>query len=997
MKRKKMLWLLLVLMTLSAGSLVYAGPLRAYYTKIASGQAFERYSRTGPYADIVVELEKGKFVFWRGSSYLPYWETSQGKWFVSELFKRKGDGPGTRPDKVNTFSRVIIAESTPEHVLICWRYLPQLKGKNPHVGVDATHFVEECFDVKSNGTVTRTVKQGTPRIDAWQDALNKVEQIFTLTRTGLKYSRTRTPVASSPPARARGNAIQSGTVVAPKRAWRFDEAEADVTSEKVTGTPCVIMGHKSLWKPGISGTALQFDGYTSCVTLPANKAPKLATALTLEAWVAIGAYPWNWTPIVQQCDEVPEEMQAMRGDRALLIGEEGEEEDEEADEDDEAGDLRPMEFDDLPEPVRKMARREYPHAPLWGVEVEGHGAQTYYHVMFEVEGSEAGLKMTTKGHILDRWHFEEGEDDEEDEEEFTFVLKKEDDVGYFLGIDGLGHPGLKIRIGDTWEELVSERVLERRQWYHMAGTYAKETGVMSLYIDGKLAAQKTVAQANIVLSHKMIKIGKGKPRRPIRPVRANTFMDAYSFDGLIDEVRIYDVALDDGQVRQSYNRFKPAYSILENPAMDARVLPAGKNTGEFGAYYAHLKFYETWDNMWRFGDYPDVVVEFDQSPARFVFWRGVGYIPMLVNEKGHWYSNEFNETWNKSGGQGCQEPMSDKESYTNHARIIENTPARVVVHWRYPLIDVHHVIANYNDETGWGDWSDWYYTIYPDGVAVKKMHLWTDGERNHEWQEGMAILGPDQHPEQVLETEPALLLADLAGRVDSYNWINGPPDDVDYENKKIHVVNYRADYDPFTIADFEGGNVYGGEVTDYAVFPSWNHWPVGQMPSDGRYASFPDRTSHCSLTHVWWPAYREASGDRPFYQKLMLEGMSKQSPAKLVPLAKSWFNPAAIQNLAGAADAKYDRAQRAYVFAASNAKISFRLAASSKSPVVNPCFVIKAWNNRKDARVTINGKKQRSGPGLRQGTTLDTDGSLMKIIWLQITEDEPIEVEIRKG
>ena len=35
------------------------------------------------------------------------------------------------------------------------------------------------------------------------------------------------------------------------------------------------------------------------------------------------------------------------------------------------------------------------------------------------------------------------------------------------------------------------------------------------------------------------------------------------------------------------------------------------------------------------------------------------------------------------------------------------------------LLYVLHVVANYDQETGWGDWADWYYYIYPDGVAVK--------------------------------------------------------------------------------------------------------------------------------------------------------------------------------------------------------------------------------------------------------------------------------------
>jgi hypothetical protein len=94
------------IVVLVASDSALAGKFRAYYTKIDSGQAFEKYSRTGPYADIVVELGQGKFVFWRGSSYLPYWETGEGKWFVDEVIPRSGDGPRQRPDKVNTYSRV---------------------------------------------------------------------------------------------------------------------------------------------------------------------------------------------------------------------------------------------------------------------------------------------------------------------------------------------------------------------------------------------------------------------------------------------------------------------------------------------------------------------------------------------------------------------------------------------------------------------------------------------------------------------------------------------------------------------------------------------------------------------------------------------------------------------------------------------------------------------------------------------------------------------------
>ena len=72
---------------------VQAGDFYAYYTKVNSNEAFEQYSRTGDYADIIINFEEmnGKLVFWRGSSYLPYWETDQGKWFVEELIQRNDD------------------------------------------------------------------------------------------------------------------------------------------------------------------------------------------------------------------------------------------------------------------------------------------------------------------------------------------------------------------------------------------------------------------------------------------------------------------------------------------------------------------------------------------------------------------------------------------------------------------------------------------------------------------------------------------------------------------------------------------------------------------------------------------------------------------------------------------------------------------------------------------------------------------------------------------
>jgi len=127
-------WLIIIgvcVVVLAASDIAVAAKISAYYTKVDSGREFEKYSRTGPYADIVVVLETGRLVFWRGSSYLPYWETQKGKTFVDEVIARSGDGPAERPDMVNTYSRVAIIDDGPDEVVVYWRYLPQFGGKNP--------------------------------------------------------------------------------------------------------------------------------------------------------------------------------------------------------------------------------------------------------------------------------------------------------------------------------------------------------------------------------------------------------------------------------------------------------------------------------------------------------------------------------------------------------------------------------------------------------------------------------------------------------------------------------------------------------------------------------------------------------------------------------------------------------------------------------------------------------------------------------------------------
>ena len=292
-------------------TLVPSGDFGTYYTHIVTDDEFERFSRTGDYADIIVDFgkENGKFVFWRGSSYLPYWETVTGnKIFVDEIIPRSGNGTKVMPDKVNSFSVVKIIENNNDRVIINWRYLPVFGKGNPATGVSATNFVDEYFTFSPDGTVRRTIKQATQKYDDWADPKFEYLQTFNLTTSGIADKLLTQPVRSVMAERITGRPVISESIVKPLAWFRFDEAVGDTTYESLSKSALVVNGSKTYWRKGISGTSLQFDDVKTFLSLPASSAPKPATAITLEGWVSIGAYPWSWCPIVQQSDDVPEEI-----------------------------------------------------------------------------------------------------------------------------------------------------------------------------------------------------------------------------------------------------------------------------------------------------------------------------------------------------------------------------------------------------------------------------------------------------------------------------------------------------------------------------------------------------------------------------------------------------------------------------------------------------------------------------------------------------------------
>jgi len=299
--------------------------------------------------------------------------------------------------------------------------------------------------------------------------------------------------------------------------------------------------------------------------------------------------------------------------------------------------------------------------------------------------------------------------------------------GFFFGIDAEGRVGFHAAIARQWRECISEQKIPFMDWSFIAATFDPESGI-NLYINGEPAGSLSV-QGDLLDDIEMdVQIGRNHERMiPASLNRAGRVRmpASYSFDGLIDEIKIFSGIRSDQEIRNAYIGLKPT----TKPGLKWRKLPdIPTEKPDFGAFYTKLKYDDNWDALWRDDQYPDIVVTFPEKNYSMVFWKGTNYNMNLVTENGKWIADQSVECWGENGAQGCCEHMSDKQNRYSHVRIIENNEARVVVHCRYALTDIAYQIANVDPVTNWGDWVDEYYTIYPDGIAVRHFLIHGKGD-----------------------------------------------------------------------------------------------------------------------------------------------------------------------------------------------------------------------------------------------------------------------------
>jgi hypothetical protein len=454
--------------------------------------------------------------------------------------------------------------------------------------------------------------------------------------------------------------------------------------------------------------------------------------------------------------------------------------------------------------------------------------------------------------------------------------------------------------------------------------------------------------------------------------------------------------------------FAACISPLVLYAADLPEMPSGPpGPGHFGASYANLKYSPEWDAPWRVGDHPDVVVRFEDGGHRLVFWRGTSYIPCWVSDAGVWYTNEFVERrgHHSPNTEGCVEPMSDKQCRYSHVRIIESNDARVVVHWRYAPVDVRYEHPFIDPNTGWSDWVDEYYTIYPDAVGVRKITVHTNQpDLWMEFQEAILLNQPGTMPDDNIELG-AVSVCNMSGENVTYTWtkkggpeFDGPPD------ANIMKINVKGNLKPFALV--APTEVEGRMITPYeghgrkSHFNWWDHWPVSQDASDGRRAASADPPSHSSLAHIalhepeTWKDY--ARGEK-WRTKIMMNGMTDKPVQGLLPLAKSWLTPPDLQIDGNAyTTSGYDPTQMAYLLANTvpdqPTPFTCILAASADSPIVNPALVIQGWGDV-SANLELNGEAVMIGKDARIGHRYGLEGTDL-VVWIRTESIDPVTITV---
>ncbi|MHC4207167.1 MAG: hypothetical protein ACYSTT_21135, partial [Planctomycetota bacterium] len=251
-----------------------------------------------------------------------------------------------------------------------------------------------------------------------------------------------------------------------------------------------------------------------------------------------------------------------------------------------------------------------------------------------------------------------------------------------------------------------------------------------------------------------------------------------------------------------------------------------------------------------------VKVTFDMLPTSMSF--DLPAFPRLVTENGIKFSNFWAETydpreWRAEGGLASFEPLMDRRNRYARMWIEHQSDARIVVRVRGALCNREEGLAHADIPSGSpygkGDWVDEWFYIYPDGVHVRHVRIYTglayrsrpfgfDREPPatvHEFMESAVTAREGRLPVDELEIEALTLIKMVGGHCEelipggqsgTISYKPYPHDGFgDLRDANIMLVNTKSRFRPFTIA-----LPYGVRIQPYMpeddlphVFQTWGN------------------------------------------------------------------------------------------------------------------------------------------------------------------------------
>jgi hypothetical protein len=414
-----------------------------------------------------------------------------------------------------------------------------------------------------------------------------------------------------------------------------------------------------------------------------------------------------------------------------------------------------------------------------------------------------------------------------------------------------------------------------------------------------------------------------------------------------------------------------------------------------------------------------VEVTFDLLPTSMRFH--LPSFPCMVTENNIRYSNFWAETYEPRIGGGSFEPLFDRRNRYSRMWIEHQSDARIVVRVRGGLCNTREQIAHTDIPSGSpygkGDWVDEWFYIYPDGVHVRHVKIYTGlapmsrpfgFDRDppkvvHEFMESAVLGEPGHLPTDDIEIDALTLIRLVGGHTEkllpegestTISYKPYPEDFGDFRDASIMLVNLKAKYKPFTI-----GMPYGARVQPY--------WPEDDLPHVFQTWGDPPGEGYSSaLGHMlnYWH-YRRTDNT---LEQIYLQGMTnaKNPVRELVSLAWSWIAAPRLR-MEGLEMSytviTYDPAQRAYIVPRQGRgprKLEFILEEDEDIGdfgaamwIINPAFVVKDWGTS-GVGLRVDGKPVEVGKDFRIGHERTHTGTDL-ILWLKYKSQEDTQFEVK--